>query len=333
MSRDPALYATSGWGVHDARWVGALEACGFDAFVMHSTDDLRERIDAFEPRHTPVLAGPLTSVTRRLIGLERPIIGLSWGYDLAPGHSQSLGRGELRWIADLSGLVVDSVATRDEAIALGHSPDRIALIPWGVDLDSCTPSGPAVTAADHGFLLGSRIVLSMRTHDALYRTADVVEAFAIAYDHDPGLRLVMGGDGPLTTAHRSRVAELGLADVVRFLGRVDQSEVPALLRGADAYVTASETDGTSVTLLQAMACGTPVIASRIPGNREWVIDGGTGRTFEVGDIGAMAELMAADADDRVLAAMADQARALVEREADWRVNRLRLGAIMRVPST
>lgn len=329
MSRDRVLYATSGWGVHDARWTGALEACGFDVAVSDSTDGLRERAGAFEPLDAPVLAGPLTSVTRLLVGLERPIIGLSWGYDLAQGHSQSVSRDELRWIADLDGLVVDSVATRDEAIALGLSPDRIVLIPWGVDLDSCDPSGLAVTAADHGFPPDSRVILSMRTHDVLYRTADVIEAYATACAADPSLRLVMGGDGPLTAAHRSRVAELGLADVVRFIGRVDESDVPAVLRGADAYVTASETDGTSVTLLQAMACGTPVLASRIPGNQAWVVDEVTGRTFAVGDIGALAGLMATGATDTAVAGMTGRARALVEREADWRVNRLRLGEMLR----
>jgi glycosyltransferase involved in cell wall biosynthesis len=112
---------------------------------------------------------------------------------------------------------------------------------------------------------------------------------------------------------------------VRFTGRVDEGELPALLRGADLYVTASETDGTSVTLLQAMACGTRVLASANPGNEWWIIDGETGREFAVGDVAALAELMAVRTD---MTSMAAAALELVRRQGDWARNRLELAEVM-----
>jgi glycosyltransferase involved in cell wall biosynthesis len=165
------------------------------------------------------------------------------------------------------------------------------------------------------------VVLSLRTHDTIYRTSDVIEAFARAALADPALMLVLGGDGPLTPAHRARVDELGLAPRVRFIGRVDESELPALLRGADLYVTASETDGTSVTLLQAMACGVPVIASRNPGNATWVREGETGQLFDVGDVKELAALMVSG---RTNPDVIDTALRLVRSEGDWTGNRMRL---------
>jgi glycosyltransferase involved in cell wall biosynthesis len=137
----------------------------------------------------------------------------------------------------------------------------------------------------------------------------------------------MGGDGPLTPAHRARVTELGLESRVRFIGRVDEAELPALLRGAELYVTASETDGTSVTLLQAMACGVPVIASRNAGNITWIREGETGRLFGVGDVGALAALFISK--NLQSAQEASAALALVKENANWSLNRLRLGASLR----
>ena len=315
------VYASASNGVHDRRWVEALRACGFEVTVLSASGDLRASVAAFQPLSAPVLAGPLTSVTKSLVGLSRPVIGLSWGYDLQQGHSQAVPLEAMAWLSGLDGLVVDSPVTRDLAIALGLGPERVVLIPWGVDLELFTPDGPAVSAAAHGFAHGSQVVLSLRTHDTIYRTSDVIEAFARAALADPALMLVLGGDGPLTPAHRARVDELGLAPRVRFIGRVDESELPALLRGADLYVTASETDGTSVTLLQAMACGVSVIASRNPGNATWVREGETGQLFDVGDVKELAALMVSG---RTNPDVIDTALRLVRSEGDWTGNRMRL---------
>ena len=289
--------------------------------MLSASGDLRASVAAFQPLSAPVLAGPLNSVTKSLVGLSRPVIGLSWGYDLQQGHSQAVPLEAMAWLSGLDGLVVDSPVTRDLAIALGLGPERVVLIPWGVDLELFTPDGPAVSAAAHGFAHGSQVVLSLRTHNTIYRTSDVIEAFARAALADPALMLVLGGDGPLTPAHRARVDELGLAPRVRFIGRVDESELPALLRGADLYVTASETDGTSVTLLQAMACGVSVIASRNPGNATWVREGETGQLFDVGDVKELAALMVSG---RTNPDVIDTALRLVRSEGDWTGNRMRL---------
>ena len=322
------IYASASNGVHDRRWVEALRACGFEVTVLSASGDPRASVAAFQPLSAPVLAGPLNSVTKSLVGLSRPVIGLSWGYDLQQGHSQAVPLEAMAWLSGLDGLVVDSPVTRDLAIALGLGPERVVLIPWGVYLELFTPDGPAVSAAAHGFAHGSQVVLSLRTHDTLYRTLDVIEAFARAALVDPALMLVLGGDGPLTPAHRARVAELGLAPRVRFIGRVDESELPALLRGADLYVTTSETDGTSVTLLQAMACGAPIVASANAGNAQWITDGLTGQTFPIGDIDALAALLVTCDRNRKTPSAAESAHELVARQADWLKNRLKLCTIL-----
>ena len=327
MSDQHVIYASSDWGIHDQRWVAALEACGFEVTVITSSVDLRAEVDLVEPSDAPVLAGPLSTVTGLLVGLSRPIVGLSWGYDLQPGHSAATSLASLDWLPQVDRLIVDSPSTRAVALSLGLPEDRIHLLLWGIDLAAFSPAGPA---ADHGFPAGSRVVLSLRTHDALYRTSDVIEAFGLAADRDPHLCLVMGGSGPLTAEHADRIHAFGLDDRTHFTGQVAEEEVAALLRSADLYVTASETDGTSVSLLQAMACGVPVVASDNPGNDWWIEEGVTGHRFAVGDITTLADLMVAPSGDPSMIAQAEE---VVRSRADWMFNRLALRDILLFSAT
>ena len=320
--RPTVIYVTGGWGVHDTRWVGALEACGFAVVVCHDPHEVADLV--LEHHAVAVLAGPLFTVTQQIGRLAVPLIGLSWGFDLNEELPNLPVSSDTTWLQELSGLIVDSHATRDIAQSLGVDPARMWVIPWGVDLELFTPHGPAISALDHGFDNRSRVVLSLRAHDDLYRTADVIEAFALAAVAAPDLTLVMGGSGPLTGAHEARISELGLSSRFRLLGQIPEADLPLHLRGCDAYVTASQSDGTSVTLLQAMACGAPVIASANSGNAQWV----TGQTFPVGDVFALAALLVACGRNAKTLGEAELAHKLVVEKADWAKNRLLLRSIL-----
>src|SRR5204863_3303946 len=96
---------------------------------------------------------------------------------------------------------------------------------------------------------------------------------------------------------------------------------------ADIYVSASHIDGSSVTLLEAMASGLPAITSDIPGNAEWVEPGTSGVMFPDGDASALAQALTDLApDSERMAAMGRRGRAIVEARADWARNRSRLFA-------
>ena len=81
------VYATSGWGIHDDRWIAALEAVGYRPHAMSLGRDvgdvphLQAAVTAAAAGGPPVLAGPLHSVTRHLVNLPISLVGLSWGYD------------------------------------------------------------------------------------------------------------------------------------------------------------------------------------------------------------------------------------------------------------
>jgi glycosyltransferase involved in cell wall biosynthesis len=330
------VYATAGWGIHDERWLSALREIGRDPAVVSlgrdasDADDLRSRVRALalsgEGGGHPILAGPLDTVTCELAALPLTVVGLSWGYDL----DQMAERGEdLGWLAEIAGLVVDSEFNRGIAERAGVRPDDITFLPWGVDLAEFAFHGPWIDA----FLLGvpphAPLVVSLRAHEPLYRVDDVVRAFARverhpdAHEDFPDPYLIIGHSGSQTASLRQLVGELGIEPRVRFVGSVPEADLAPLLGRAACYATAAATDGTSVTLLQAMACGAPVVASATPGNLGWVEDGVTGFSFPTGDVAAMGDLMQRVLD-RYPTEVVQRARARVEREADWHANLPRL---------
>lgn len=326
------VYVTQGWGIHDERWAAALLECGL---MPHLISLGRDVADALELRDAvaeaahgglPVLAGPLDTVTPALVDLDIPLVGLSWGYDLTRAHDRSQ---DLSWLSRLSGLMVDSAWNAGIAREAGVPSDRITYLPWGVDLSVFAFHGPWIDA----FLLGvpphAPLVVSLRAHEELYRVRDILEAFAAVprrldvHEDFPDPYLIVGHEGSLTSELRSLAGSLGIADRVRFIGRVKEEELVPLLGRAACYVSASEVDGTSVTLLQAMACGTPVVVSDTPGNRDWITDGETGFTFPTGDVPALTRALVSVTAHYPIAVV-EQARREVERRADWQANLPRL---------
>ena len=122
-----------------------------------------------------------------------------------------------------------------------------------------------------------------------------------------GWRLLIVGDGPLRSALAERIARLGAGDCAIMTGHVDRGAVPDLLRRARVFVLNSTYEGLPHVVLEAMAVGTPVVATDAGGSGEVVRDGDTGRLVPAGDPSslerAIAELLAnPEVADRLAAA-------------------------------
>ena len=325
-------YVTRGWGVHDERWTAALRSSEFTVTDISlerdelSIEDVRQRLmDGTDP----VLAGPL-DITQGLIGIPAPLFGLSWGFDLVQAHDR---HESLDWLTELAGLIVDSTNTYNIALDAGLDASRIHVIPWGVDLKTFTPEGPQTDLTAFGVPEGNRVILSLRALEPLYRVEDIILAFAQIASRFPDTHLVIGNDGSLRSQLKALVASLQLENRVSFIGSLPEESLPGLLRAADAYVTASEVDGTSVTLLQAMACGTPVIASDNPGNRDWVSHE-TGLGFLTGSSAELAQTIDQVLRNPVRAKeRATRAKQMVTERANWAQNRTQLGDMIRRSSS
>jgi len=102
----------------------------------------------------------------------------------------------------------------------------------------------------------------------------LIRAVAIIRETCPSFQLEIAGDGVCMAELQTMVRELGLEDQVRFLGQV--CDVRAVLERSSLFILPSLREGVSLTLLEAMACGLPVVATRVGGTPEVVVDGETG---------------------------------------------------------
>lgn len=266
-----------------------------------------------------------------------PLVSMSWGYDLiVDAQRDPTWQRATRFALEHSRLMIgDSQVVRRLAVAHGMREQDIVTFPWGIDLAHFSPASGNRDETGLRRALGWGpdvfVVLSTRAWEPVYGVDVVARAFSSAAKEHPNMRLLMLGGGSRESELRAILAGAGVLHQVEFSGRVPQSDLPRYYQSADLYVSASHSDGTSISLLEALACGTPAAVSDIPGNCEWIAHGQTGWLFPDGDAVVLAELMAgiaakAGGHPEISAA----AREMAEQRADWRANvRHLLGAYAR----
>jgi len=119
-------------------------------------------------------------------------------------------------------------------------------------------------------------VLSNRNLQPIYNVSLLVRAIPFVVRKEPRIRFLIAGDGPKREDLEKEVKDLDVCSCVAFLGKIPHDEMPGLLAKTDIYVSTSLCDGTSVSLLEAMASGAFPIVTDIPSNREWIKDGDNG---------------------------------------------------------
>lgn len=174
---------------------------------------------------------------------------------------------------------------------------RVVTIPSSVDPGALTPSRTrAEVRSELGLAADAFVVLTLA---ALVRRKGVDVLLAACARVERPLQLLVAGEGPERGSLERQAAELGLGARVRFLGaRGDKAE---LLEAADVFVLASRAEGLGVAALEAMARARPVVATRVGGLREAVVDGRTGLLVGPEDAEGLAHALRCLHDDRALA--------------------------------
>lgn len=322
------LYLSPGHPSHDARFMEAIRALGHEPIlaIIGAPIDLARAAERERP--DVIHAGPLDTVARWATEAgARPLVSSSWGYDLlTPGEGSDL-QAATTTLAGTDVLLVDCEAAQAVAVSLGMAVERIIELPWGADLERFRPPDASSRLAAREALgwNDATIVVCARAHEPIYGVDVAISGFLLAARSDPSLHLAIAGDGSLRPSLEALVGRSDVAERVRFVGRLDSAALARLLMAADLYVSPSHTDGSSVTLLEAMASGVPCVVSDIPGNQEWISPGQAGDQFRDGDpVGLAAAISRLAASPRTRATMGHAARQIVEERADWVRNRRRL---------
>jgi len=182
--------------------------------------------------------------------------------------------------------VAVSEAIRRRAIEYGIAPDAVTVRYIGIDRQRFAFSGKPLAARARRILYVGRLV-EKKGGELLIR------AFARVRSLVPDAELVMAGDGPLESRFRAAAAQAGVA--VQFLGSVSREEVKRQIDSARVFclpsITAANGDaeGLPISILEAQACGVPVVTSARGGVTEGIIPGVTGFGFAEGDVDALGD--------------------------------------------
>jgi glycosyltransferase involved in cell wall biosynthesis len=197
--------------------------------------------------------------------------------------------------------IAPSTGTRELLLSLGLPKERISLIPYVVDNDwwkaQSTKVDRNAVRASWGVGPDTAVVLFCAKLQPWKRPLDLVHAFARA-DVANSL-LLLAGDGPLKEELRVETARLGISDRVRFLGFVNQTQLPALYTAADVMVLPSEYDAFGVVVNEAILCGCAVIASNSVGaGRDLIAPIDPSFIFPCGDVDTLSALLRRILSDR-----------------------------------
>jgi glycosyltransferase involved in cell wall biosynthesis len=165
--------------------------------------------------------------------------------------------------------VAVSESTADDLVARGFDRTKIEVIPNGVDLNFYSPDRPPARSPVPLVLYLGRL--------KRYKRVDLIlQAFARVRTQHQAARLIIAGQGDARPSLEQLADNLGIGGSVQFAGFVTEEQKRELFRRAWVHVLTSSKEGWGITNIEAAACGTPTIASNVPGLRDSVIDGETG---------------------------------------------------------
>lgn len=279
----------------------------------------RERVDLVHCHNTaPLVYGALAGRFAGAAGVVYTAHGMKTSRERKPVVLQRLG------LVDHF-VTVSEDARRIAVERAGAPAARVATVHNGVDVAAfagpARSSGRGETRAALGIPAQAFVFGIVARLNAAKDHARLFSAFAELARQDERLRLIVVGDGELRHDLAARVAELGMGDRIVMLG--SRSDVADLLATFDCFVLSSHTEGLAVTLLEAMAAGLPIVATRVGGNTEVVVDGETGVVVPPRDTARLRDALA------WMAAHAERARAMGARGRERVAERFSVEAMAR----
>jgi glycosyltransferase involved in cell wall biosynthesis len=251
--------------------------------------------------------------------LKKPLIVTIHGSDLRMALERSgfLRRVFLHVCRKASHLNCVSEVQKKGIERLGIIGEKISVIPMGIDEAFWEMGKNRKTE------LGERpfTILTNRNLLPIYNVSLLIRAIPIILKEEPRTKFVIAGDGSEKKNLERQVENLNLGTSVQFLGGIPHKEMPNLLAKSDIFVSTSPNDGTSVSLLEALASGTFPVVTDIPANREWIVDGDNGFLVPKENENLLAKkIVEAIRDRKLLREAFDKNRIIIKQRAFWEEN-------------
>lgn len=351
------LYFSRSYTPHDFRFLNSLAESGHHVFYLQ----LEETMQTMESRSLPSLIEPVHWQGKpanfsywKLFGYVRqfkeiisrirpeiihagpiqlcafiaaaagvkPLLSMSWGSDILVESQRNI---ILKWITRFTLsrstiLLVDNQAVKQKALAFGYPSQKIVCFPWGLNLEQFAISKSDKMRKQLNWQ-DNFILVSLRSWEPIYGVDIVVQAFCLAVKEAPLLRLILLGNGSQKEQIERILQDNQCQDSVFRPGQISYTELPEYYQAADVYISASHSDGSSVSLMEALASGLPAVISDIPGNKEWISEGENGFYFPDGDVLALKNtILKIYKNQNILPQMQLNARQVAQEKANWRTN-------------
>lgn len=309
-------------GVQELVWPGDQPDWSNSEGWRKGVKKLSKILDEYKPDlvHAGPIQGPALAVA--MAGFS-PLVTMSWGSDLLLKAKRSpLMRCATGYTLERTAIfLADCDTVAKETTKYDFPEEKIVTFPWGVDLGHFSHrNGREEGAAIRRMLEWEDkfIIFCNRNWSPLYGVDLLAKAFVNAVQEHSQLRLILAGSGPQVEDIKHILAPV--MDKVCLPGFINPADLTGYYCAADLFVSPSFCDGSSISLLEAMACACPVLVSDIPSNREWVIENQHGAHFKVGDYHSLKKKLILLAEDLKLEKYGQNARAMAEKKADWQDN-------------
>ncbi len=221
------------------------------------------RIDSIDA-HFVYPDGLVSVLLGKILGV--PVTVSARGTDINLFPSFKLIRPMIRWtLLQADGVIAVSDALKEAMVRLGANPHKIHVIPNGINAALFQPMDREEAKRNLNLPPQGPLLVSV---GALIRPKGhltLIRAFATIAPRHPELRLYILGEGPLRSELESLVRDLNLQDRVRLPGKRPNEELPQWFNAADVSLLVSEREGWPNVLTESLACGTPVVATRVGG--------------------------------------------------------------------
>lgn len=263
--------------------------------------------------------------------LEVPVVATAHRADVldVPARGPAARDQVARAIDAIDRTVTVSHAIREAAEALGRPRRPVAVVPNGADDRVFTPRSTAEARAHLGLALDGPVISYVGKLVPRKGVDVLVEAMGILARRPSGApTLLAAGIGEMRPQLERRAAELGVAERIRFVGKVAHDDVAWWMAAGDVFVLPSFSEGLPTVVCEAMNCGRATVATAVDGTPEIVRDGETGLLVPPRDAAALAAALARVLDEPGLAArMGERALDIGRAEYTWRANAGRMTEI------